>query len=145
MKEFYVLFLIGLFFLLMSFQSKPIPKGTDTILGFQRENTVTTWGCWVDGTFTRINVTRGETFKAILQTESLNTLILHGSEKVDSKGNPIHIFGTIEHGETHKAIGTFFAQKMIPISEKYSDNSLMGNIHLIAPETNLVIIFSPNY
>lgn len=144
MKEHHVLFLIVSLFMLTSFQSKPDIRPQDILPGFQRENTVSTWGCWVDGTFGRITVIRGEVFTATLQTRSFDTLILHGSEKVDSRGNPVTIIGSIERKEDGKAIGTFYVEKIIPATDDYPENSLRGNLHLIDPKTDLMLIFSPN-
>lgn len=104
----------------------------------QRENKKTYWDCYVDGTYTKVSVTEGEIFTAILHTKNFGTLILRGAG--DSRSQ---LFGSIEKKGEPFALGTFLLNKAAPIGELQPNHTLIGEMKINAQNSTHAITLSP--
>ncbi|MES2985672.1 MAG: hypothetical protein V4686_00925 [Patescibacteria group bacterium] len=101
------------------------------------------WECWLDGTYTKISITRGYSFTAVLHTNMHGEITLYGSEKVDHANEIVELFGSVGNSE-NVAIGTFSAKQATLIGQtQLPEKTLLGEIDMVTGNRSYTIIISP--
>ncbi len=92
---------------------------------------------------TKISITRGHAFTAVLHTNMYGEITLYGSEKVDHANEIVELFGSVGNSE-NVAIGTFSAKQATLIGQtQLPEKTLLGEIDMVTGNRSYTIIISP--